>query len=162
MKSAVALVFSLFLLPLAGCGDEELVRPTEPQEVTGFWAGELRVDSAGAGLGFGTTQTFEILLAEDEGGTITGAGTILRTRTGERTEATTSRAFQAEGTNVFPEIFLTLRFSDPAGVGTGVTFVNYRAEFLSEDVLSGRLNGAGFSEVRLRIRRQEDLGLRQP
>lgn len=141
-----------FAASLAACGDDELTPPSGPQEATGVWRGAATVDTT-AGAGFGATDSISMVLSEGAGNDITGAGTIRRIRSGDRgNDGSTSRAFTVQGVNIFPEVVLTLRTSASAGTD-GDVLINYSGEFISDDLVTGTLNGGGFNNRRIRIRR---------
>ncbi len=159
-------LLAVALLPLGGCEALETTAPVERQEVTGSWVGTVETFArTGAGTGLsGSTgpEIVEVLLTEDPEGRIAGAGSIRQTRTGAAGGLTggggtvASRAFEADGVNVYPEVALTLRpGTDPR---RSTELVLFRGEFVGRDVLSGRLNGGGYNNVRLRLRRDRRLG----
>ncbi len=124
---------------VAGCDGDE-TGPLDRVDVSGFWVG--RTD----GLETADDRTFELLLREEEedDGEIEGSGSIQG--------PTSSIAVLVEGQNVFPDVSLTLiseQFSD------GRQLINFRGEFISEDVIRGKLNGGGFNDEPLRLRRTE-------
>lgn len=143
MKRAALLALALVLVPLAGCdGELDITTPSVPQLVTGEWEGATSV-------GF-----VEMVLAEDVGGRISGAGTLRR--------ANDSFAFEVTGANAFPDVSLTLKFGPEAvraDTLIGAQFVNYEAEFDEEDDgdidLVGFLNGGSLRNVPLRLDRDD-------
>lgn len=158
-------VLAVALLPISGCDLVEVTAPAERQTVTGSWVGAI--DSfarSGAGTGLaGSTgpEIVEVLLTEDAEGRIAGAGSIRLTRTGTAGSLTVggrtvaSRAFEADGVNVYPEVAITLRpGTDPR---SSTELILFQGEFVGRHVLSGRLNGGGYNNVRLRLRRDRTL-----
>lgn len=152
----------LVLLSVAACDDgEDLTAPTTPQELTGFWIGEIAgLSRQGTLPGTGTADTarFEIVelaLTQDTLGRVSGAGAF-RARTGSSTRVGTqapapSRAFQASGTNAYPDVVLLLEFGTvPSG---NRELVYFRGEFRAADVIDATLHGAGFASERVRLRR---------
>jgi len=139
------LSLSLALLTLPGCGVEEGTGPVDPQAATGFWFGFTDPERSGTSPSIREEQdTLEILLQEDEQGRITGSGTIRGRGEGQ--------AFVIEGTSQFPLVFLTLFGGQPRS--GAAQLVNLRAEFTGERLLSGRLTGDRFANVRVRLQRQ--------
>ena len=165
MKCGLSLVLAVALLPLLGCEPFETTAPAERQTVTGSWVGTVEsFTRTGAGTGLaGSTgpEIVEVLFTEDPEGRVAGAGSIRQTGTGTaggltaggRTVA--SRAFEVDGVNVYPEVAVTLRpGTDPA---RSTELILFRGEFVGRNVLSGRLNGGGYNNVRLRLRRDRRL-----
>lgn len=142
---------ALCALPLLAAGCEEAEAPRTPQVVTGFWVGT----AAG--------RTFELLFREEADRSFTGNGAIrpaLTTgsiglgdrRTGafpdDRRPPDEPVAVLVLGTNIFPLVSFTLR-------SRGFEDINFLGEFIGRDQLRGRLNGSGFENVLLRLRRRE-------
>lgn len=131
------------LLCIAGAAcddDDDDNGPITRVEATGFWVGIVD------GIETEDDRRIELLLREEEDGEIEGSGNI-RSRSG-------SIAVVVEGTNVFPDISLTLitdRFGD------GKQFINFQGEFIGDDVMRGKLNGGGFNNEPLRLRRTEQI-----
>nr|PZN90624.1 MAG: hypothetical protein DIU52_07500 [bacterium] len=119
---AAALILAL---ALAACGDSS----TEPKtpSASGTWTGVV------------TGGTITLTLAEQAGGTITGAGSIQGTAGAASVTVT--------GTHVHPSISLTLR-------STGFEDANYTGQFVNRNTISGHLNGSGFNNVTLTLTRQ--------
>ena len=140
LRSAAILLAPL-LLAAAGC--EEGQTPTDPAETVidlgGFWIGE-------------TDQTrMEMTLRHAPGDTqVTGFG-VLVPRSG-------SRAFRVEGVVDDDDDVVTmlLELSQPGfGDGAQIVLVHYRARPFGENRLEGRLNGGGFDDLRLSVRKTD-------
>lgn len=138
----VALPLIALLGFMLACGDGAVVSPdpsTTDLALDGFWTGAAQ-------------QTrFELSLEHDSvSETLTGVGALI--------PAAGSRAFRVEGvvdedTDV---VTLLLEFSAPSFGTTGATtLVHYRARPFGRDQLQGRLNGGGFDDVLLAIRRTD-------
>lgn len=137
---------ALLLIALGGftlaCGDGAVVSPdpsTTDLALDGFWTGEAQ-------------QTrFEMSLEHDSvSETLTGVGALI--------PPAGSQAFRVEGIvdDENDVVTLLLEFSTPSSGTTGATvLVHYRARPFGRDQLQGRLNGGGFDDVLLAIRRTD-------
>jgi hypothetical protein len=161
MKGRSFFVLAVGLLPMFGCDLIDITAPAERQAVTGSWVGAIESFSRSGLAGSTGPEIVEVLLTEEPPGRIAGVGSIRQTRTGTagslssggRTVA--SRAFEADGVNVYPEVAITLRPGTDPRVSTEL--ILFRGEFVGRHVLSGRLNGGGYNNVRLRLRRDRTL-----
>jgi hypothetical protein len=131
---------------LLACAAEGRTGPLEPQDATGYWFGVTDPDRAPGLPTVGIQRdTLEILLEEDLDGRITGSGTIRGRGEG--------RAFLVEGSSQFPFLFLTLLPGGHPAAG-GAQLLNLRAEFTGAHLLTGRLTGDGFVNLRVRLQKQ--------
>lgn len=139
MKRIALLFAALTMLATSGCdAAPDIVTPQEPQVVTGAWTGRSFLGR------------FELVLAQDAGGRVSGSGWV---RSGFRIIP-----FAVEGANAFPNVSLALEFG-PEGFADpriGAELVIFLAEFdASRDALGivGRLNGGFLLESPLRLER---------
>ncbi|HWP36031.1 MAG TPA: hypothetical protein VNL18_00615 [Gemmatimonadales bacterium] len=125
MRALTATLLLPLTFALAGCGDSSS-EPRTPS-ASGTWTGAVG------------SATFTLTLAEQRGGTITGAGSARAT--GGAVSLTVT------GTHVHPSISLTLR-------STGFEDLNYTGQFINDNTISGSLNGSGFTGETLTLVRQ--------
>ncbi len=150
MKGTWAVLLALLVLPALGCDGTDSTAVVDPQVVDGVWEGQTFLGAVGGSQ----SDSLIILMTQDFSGTITGSATVKDAATGPRGGDDTGggRAFDVNGTNLFPDVFLTLR----GGVSATGTqeLISYRAEFVGQDRLRGRLNGGGFDDVQVDIIRR--------
>lgn len=159
MKGKALLVLASAALLGAGCGGDGVAEPVPYTQLTGTWSGAAQLRSTlGTGPGTvpggnGGTVRVELVLREDAGGRVAGAGAFSQARSGGTLagrDTTVTRVFQVEGVNAFPGVALTLRSG--GGAQNAPDLVLLDAEFATRGALEGRLRGGGF-DARLRIRR---------
>lgn len=110
---------------IAACGDQGPEIPT----FTGHWEGFVDAE-------------FTVLIsASEREGAVTGAGRFV----GSPQQGTV--AFSVSGVHLHPDVALTLRPS-------GFADVNFSGTFDGVDRVSGRLDGAGFTDDSLTLTRQ--------
>lgn len=126
---ALAWTLALLALPplLAACGDSA----TEPEPdplVTGSWSG--------------TSQgvTLNLTLTEGVGGSVSGSGNMAGS-------LDNLALVVRQGTHSYPSLSLVL-------AATGYEDLNFAGRLLSEDEISGTLNGSGFDDFNLNLRRR--------
>ncbi len=127
MRIPRAAVILALAVVFAGCRDNDLSTEARTPSASGTWTGVM------------TIGTMTLTLAEDAGGSITGAGNIQGS--GEGVSLTVT------GTHVHPSITLTLRSS-------GFQDANYTGKFVTENTISGSLTGSGFNNETLTLTRQ--------
>jgi hypothetical protein len=114
------------VLALSACKDAQKPDPT----LGGRWSGTMTAS--------GTTVTVSMTLAQS-GESVSGAGTMSST--------STSLALTVSGTCTYPNVSLTL------ASGT-MTPSNFTGTFATPDDLAGVVNGSGFVNIGLALRRQ--------
>ena len=129
LRSAPLLVLPLALTAslLAGCGDS----PSEPEPdpvVSGSWSG------ASQGL------TLNLTPNEGVGGAVSGSGNTA-------SEVDNHALTVQQGTHTYPNLSLVLGAS-------GFQSLNLTGRMVSEDGISGTLNGSGFDDFNLNLRRR--------
>ncbi len=124
MRAVRLLPLLLLLVFAAACGDS----PSQPRtpSIDGAWSGSA--------AGF----TLNLVLASGAAG-VSGNGTV----SGEGT----SIAVTATGTHVHPNVALTLQ-------ATGFQDLNFQGQFTDDNTINGTLNGSGFNNFALTLRRQ--------
>ena len=125
MRTLTAVLLLALAPVLAACGDSS----TEPRtpSASGTWTGVVN------------GGTFTLTLAEQNGGTLTGAGSLQGS--GGAVSVTVT------GTHVHPSISLTIK-------STGFEDLNYTGQFVNDNAISGNLNGSGFNNETLTLMRQ--------
>lgn len=144
LRGVVGLVGMLGLL--AACDDITFSGPhTWPEGfvLDGSWEGEVR------------QGRFEMTLSQLASGAVTGAGAWIPRVAG-------SRAFRVEGLVSEDEgvvsLLLELSSTDHAP-GIGLVLIHYRARPWGHQELRGRLNGGGFDDAVLVLRRTRSVGV---
>lgn len=118
-------VLSLVLLSLAGCGDDG---PSEPEipSLTGAWSGSA------------SGYTFNLTMTESAGGILDGNGSI----NGPGFAA----AMEVSGRHAHPSVSLTI-------VPAGFEPLNFQGTMADDRTINGTLNGSGFNNFALTMRR---------
>jgi hypothetical protein len=133
------LLAALAALFFAACGDVSIVTPRPWPDgfvLDGLWQGEVE------------NGRFEITLAEDAADRVSGVGVWIR--------PVDSRAFRVDGIVSVEAGVVTLLFdlsSFATAPGTPAVLIHYRATPWGRHELRGRLNGGGFDDVALDLRR---------
>lgn len=149
-RAPILLCALALAVPACDDGDDLLV-PDIRVDATGFWKGET-ADGREVRLIL-TDERDKVRDHRSRVGVVEGSGTIVG--------PDTSLAVVAEGTNVSghggtiatPDLSLTLKANDPSD---GTILINYQARFVGTDRMQGRLNGGGFTEEPLTLRKQVD------
>lgn len=144
----------ILIAALPACDDDDILLPDARVDATGSWSGET-----------GDGWEVRLILAEDRGddldrrrraGVVEGAGTIVRSDTSIAVVVEGTNVSGSGDTNLTPDLTLTLRADEPSD---GSIRINYQARFVGTDRLEGRLNGGGFVDEPLTLRKQVDFDL---
>ena len=124
------------VLLLAGCGTETLTEPEPDPTLSGHWVGSTPVATSSGGS---YTLTLDLTLLETVG-TVAGSGFL-------SAEGLVSLALSVkQGTNNYPSFSLVMGAS-------GFQDITYSGTFNSATEILGKLNGSGFVDQWLALRK---------